>query len=154
MESGFTTYKDILDVIVVPLTLALLAILFPAIKSWHIRRRFKRLILRELQEIQPFPKEPQIGEIWSFHQQKKCIHKQIINESSENRDFILSLPPTLVYYISNLWDPENMKDKEARQWLHYLLKLKEYFQDEKFNDVCDTWVTLVKQYEEMRIQKL
>ena len=151
MDSGFASYKDILDVVVVPITLALLAILFPAIKSWYIRRRFKKLILRELREISPSPKKAIYGSRWSSHHQKRCIHKEIFKEPSENRDFILSLPPSLVYYLSNLWDDENENDKNAKQWLEYLSKLKDYFGDERLNEVYDNWVNLIEQYKERNV---
>ncbi|HAQ20505.1 MAG TPA: hypothetical protein DCR40_14940 [Prolixibacteraceae bacterium] len=148
MESGFTTYKDIFDVVIIPLTLALLAIFFPAIKSWHIRRRFKNLILRELKEIKPYPLTKEDNQkAWFFHIKKQCIHKLIFQNPTENRDFILSLPPDLVYYISNLWDPENEKDPKATQWKHYLKEIKNYFDDEKLNTVYTQWEKLIDEYQ-------
>jgi hypothetical protein len=72
MEIGFKSLKDILDVVVIPLTLAVLATLFPAIKNWHNRRRFKKLILRELQEVGPFP-DPN-AEQWKHYLQQLSLY--------------------------------------------------------------------------------
>lgn len=86
------------------------------------------------------------GSTWFSHQQKRCIHKEIFEKASENRDFILSLPPNLVYYLSNLWDPENKKDPKAKQWENYLGELKKYFKDEDLDGVCDKWKKLIRLY--------
>jgi hypothetical protein len=80
------------------------------------------------------------------HKQKRCIHEEIFKEPSENRDFILSLPPDLVYNLSNLWDSKNENDTDAKQWLFYLSELKDYFRDEYLNQVHDSWVKLLEQY--------
>ncbi len=149
METGFTNYKDILDVVIIPITLAVLAVLFPAIKSWYLRRRFKKLILRELQEISPYPLEKTgASNTWISHQQKKCIHKEIFNNASENRDFILSLPPDLVYYLANFWDSKNGDDPKAKQWLNYLNELNKYFNDARLSKVYNNWENLIAQYQE------
>lgn len=148
MESGFCTIKDLLDVLIIPITLAILAVLFPVIRSWHIRRRFKKLILRELKEIGPYPTEKMdSNDSWISHQTKKCVHKDIFINPSDNRDFILSLPPDLVYYLTNLWDPKNGKDISGAQWKHYLRKLKEYFNDSELNEVYRDWEKLIQQYQ-------
>lgn len=145
MESGFNNCKDIFEVIIIPVTLALIAVLFPAIKSWHIKRRLKKLILRELKEINPYPEAKVDGYTWDKHLMKRCIHQEIFKKSSENRDFILSLPPDLVYYLSNLWDPNTQKDPEAKQWLYCLGQLNEYF-NRKLDNVHENWNILISEY--------
>lgn len=55
MTSGFNTLKDVLEVIAIPVALALLALAWPPIQSWYRCRRFRLLTARELLEIKPFP---------------------------------------------------------------------------------------------------
>jgi len=50
MNSSFQTRKEILEVIIVPLTLGLIALLWHEIQLATHRRRFRWLILRELRE--------------------------------------------------------------------------------------------------------
>lgn len=107
------TPRDILDIIIIPISLALIAWLWPAIQHWNRRRAFRRLIVRELEEISPHPQEP-TGEGWWTHQQKTFVHQAIFDNPSENRDFILSLEPDLVYYVTQLWQAK--KDKDWSQW--------------------------------------
>ena len=112
MEEPLTT-KEILDIIIIPITLALIALLWPAIQSWNRRRAFRRLIVRELEEISPHPPEPTLKGWWE-HQQKTFVHQAIFDNPSENRDFILSLEPDLVYFVTQLWQAK--KDKDWPQW--------------------------------------
>lgn len=148
MKNGFESYKDLLDVIVIPVFLALLAIVYPKIQSWYIKRRFKELIFRELVEISPYPENAEKGRNWNIHKKKRCIHKEIFDKASENRDFILTLEPDLVYYLSNLWQ-ENQTDE---QWLHYLCKLKRFFgnreskEGKTLNTVYGKWVRVIRAY--------
>ena len=68
--------KDILAIIVIPISLAILAILWPEIQSRSRRRKVRRLIMRELSEISPYPKEA-TEEGWWQHCQKRFIHREI-----------------------------------------------------------------------------
>ena len=105
--------KEILDIIIIPVTLALIALLWPTIQSWSRRRAFRRLIVRELEEISPHPPEPTLKGWWE-HQQKTFVHQAIFNNPSENRNFILSLEPDLVYFVTQLWQAK--KEKNWAQW--------------------------------------
>lgn len=122
---GEKDWLDIADIVIIPMILALLALLWPAIQNWHRRRIFTKLIIRELSEISPYPKKPDPNNDklsdWSSHCQKKFIHKEIFDNPNENRDFILSLDPDLVYYISQLWG--SLKNKNASQWCYSLQEL-------------------------------
>jgi Zn-dependent M16 (insulinase) family peptidase len=115
--------KEILNIVVIPISLALLALIWPAMQSENRRCEFKALIFRELKELSPYPKNAQ-HQGWWEHQNKNFIHQKIFQNSSENLDFILSLNPELVYFVSQLWEAKN--DKNATQWLNYLKELSEY----------------------------
>ncbi len=124
LTSGFDTWKDILDVIGIPVALALLAIAWPPIQSWYRCRRFRLLASRELAEIGPHPEFAQPDGSWKDHLQKSFLHQQIINEISDNRDFILGLNPEFVYSVSQLWKSYEAGDET--QWLYYLKKLAKH----------------------------
>ena len=145
MASDILTFKELLEIIIIPITLAILAVLFPAINSWYLRRRFKRLIFRELKEIEPYPEDKGNNTHWNMHLGKRCIHREIFDNPSENRDFILSLPPDLVYFLTNLWDKKTLEDPTANQWLYYLTKLNQYFNNRLYS-VSINWQKLVDEY--------
>lgn len=102
MPLGFQTWKDVIEVLVVPLSLAIIALFWPELQVIYRRRSFTRLILRELQELKPYPETAKKEMQWWEHQTKDFIHQKILQEASENRDFILSLPPDLVYFVTQL----------------------------------------------------
>jgi hypothetical protein len=152
------TVKDVLDIVIIPVVLAILALAWPVIQSWYRRRAFQNLILRELEELEPFPEEvvelkelehyPEDAETygWWAHQKKDFVHQKILQDVSENRDFILSLEPDLVYFISQLWDAKRNKDDQ--QWLYYLCKLSnpKYDRNEKIADALKKWKVLCEKY--------
>jgi hypothetical protein len=122
MESDFGIWKYALDVFVIPLVLTLIALAWPAIQAWYRRQAFLSLIRRELEEISPAPLEKVTQpKSWTAYQRKRYIHQKLFEEASQNRDFILSLPEDLVYYVSQLWGAKD--DCDADQWLHFLDKL-------------------------------
>jgi hypothetical protein len=137
--------KDILDVVVIPVTLAILALLWPAIQARARRTAFRRLIVRELEEIGPYPLEPN-GSNWWEHQRKEFVHAKIFADTSKNRDFILSLEPDLVYLVSQLWNAKRAKDQN--QWLHYLQMLSDakYDREGWIAKAHQQWVQLCSAY--------
>jgi len=137
--------KDVLDIIVIPVVLAILALAWPTIQSWNRRQAFRGLILRELEEIAPYPEEADnVG--WWAHQKKNFVHQKILQDASENRDFILSLEPDLVYLVSQLWDAKANKDEG--QWLHYLDKLSDpkYDKTGRIAKARQKWAVLCDKY--------
>ena len=98
MANGFQTWKDILEIIVIPM--ALIAYAYPVIQNATRRQRFLKLIVRELREISPHSKTVQEEKGWWEHQKKDFVHRKIFEAPTENRDFILSLPPDMVYLVS------------------------------------------------------
>jgi hypothetical protein len=121
MTSGFTTWKDVLDVVAVPIALAVFPIIWTFIQSWYRCRRFRLLAGRELEEIAPFPETVTDQSEWKHHLGKTFLHQHVITEISENRDFVLGLDPDFVYSVSQLWKSYDTGD--ADQWLWYLEKL-------------------------------
>ena len=149
MSSGFTSVKDVLDVIGIPVALALLALAWPPIQSWYRCRRFRLLACRELEEIGPFPEEPQDGTAWTNHLQKKFLHQKIIDQVSDNRDFILGLNPDFVYSLSQLWASFNAHD--GGHWLWYLERLanNRYVRKRKRTilEIHQKWGKLIASYQ-------
>jgi len=121
LPSGFDSWKDVLDVVAVPLAVAALALWWPWIQAWHRGRRFRLLVARELTEIGPYPVNRTSQDRWTDHLVRRFLHQKIINEVSENRDFILGLDPDFLYSLSQLWASFDAKD--SNQWLWYLQQI-------------------------------
>jgi hypothetical protein len=143
---GFNHLKDLLDVVLVPGILAWLAFYWPkrlAERQADDRRsRFESLIKRELEELGPCPerKKKNAGN-WTDYQIKSFLHARIIDNPSENRDFILSLEPTLIYQVSQLWEARKVADGD--QWLHYLNELSQGYGG-KITKAYEQWKSLIE----------
>jgi hypothetical protein len=105
--------KNWLDIVIIPIMLALIAICWPVIQNYNRRRIFKQLIFRELREISPFPQAATLKGWWE-HCQKRFIHREIFLNPTENRDFILSLELDLVYFVTQLW--HSLEKHDFEQW--------------------------------------
>jgi hypothetical protein len=149
MDPGFATWQDVLQVAVIPLSLAVISISWPSIQSWSRRRAFKHLILRELRELGPYPKEAIRGQSWVDHQRKEFIHRTIFENASQNRDFILSLPGDLCYPVSQLWSARRNCDPD--QWLHYLSELSQskYDNDGELKRIREEWAHILLSYNQL-----
>jgi len=144
MNPSFSTLKDILDLLL-PTILALIALFWPNLQALYKRRAFTRLILRELKELTPSPREPEDGKQWWEHQKRHFVHQRIFEDVSANRDFILSLEPTLVYWVTQLWD--SLESHDAEQWLWYLGNIaKKYDRRGEINKNHTLWKQLIETY--------
>lgn len=114
--------KEFLEIIIIPLTLALIALSWPEIQNRSRRRRFTNLIRRELQELSPYPQQACL-EGWWQHCAKRFIHREIFEHPSENRDFILSLDAELVYQVAQLW--QSLEQHNWDQWRYCLEMLQQ-----------------------------
>lgn len=120
-----------IDVLILPLVLFVLGIWLPRLFERQRRITFINLIRREIKEMSPYPslqamqtrpmtrsmdrKLESIHARWPEHLGKRFVHENILKNVSENRDFILSLPPDLIYYLSQLWiEYEKAKEKSER----------------------------------------
>lgn len=146
MNLGFESWKDVIGVLVIPISLALTALLWPELQFYYRRRAFRQLIFRELSEVRPYPDVARPGMEWWQHLKKDFVHKKIFENVSENRDFILSLPADLVYLISQLWDA--MKSHNEDQWLHFLGMLcdPKYDKSGEIKKAHTEWHNLIERY--------
>jgi hypothetical protein len=162
MNVGFDTWKDVLEVLIIPVAIfaigALLPSLFDAVKA----RKFLALIKRELEEMEPWPKKVREGAKWTDHLDKRFIHEKIVENVSDNRDFILSLPPDIAYNLSQLWahfdkvtDPKASVTnddlaKHGAFWCDYLRETCMFFDRRRGRNfqgrVYLPWVRLVLEY--------
>jgi hypothetical protein len=128
MELGFTSWKDVIEVLLVPVSISFLALLWPAMAARRRRKNFEYLIRKELKEARPEPEVPGPRNPWHKHLGKRFLHEQIITQPIENTEFVLSLNPTLAYSLSQMWiafDKGTKTDDEtskyhAEQWCWYL----------------------------------
>jgi hypothetical protein len=107
--------------VAIPLLLGFLgggiAIFWPWLQSFFRRRKFQGIIRRELAEIGPEPPSPLDGKPWWEDLTKRFVHEEAFARErfSENRDFLLSLDPAVVYLVSQLWIAFAKRD--GKQWL-------------------------------------
>jgi hypothetical protein len=73
---------------------------------------------------------------------KKLIHREIFNNVAENRDFILSLDPALVYFVSNLWNAYDNSDHE--QFKYFLTKILSHYDERNSESIKEKWENLLK----------
>jgi hypothetical protein len=94
-------------------------------QDWHRKRKFESLILRELEEVGPPPVKKWNKDMKLSEGMKgEFVHQKIFEKHVENRDFILSLDPSLVYFVNQLWNTIITDDRD--QWLYYLKAISEY----------------------------
>jgi len=160
LHHGFKTLKDILDVIVLPIIVALIAIYLPSyienLKKAEHKRTFEEIISRELHEIEPHPKNKLENGNWHSHLIKQnFVHHRILEDASENRDFILSLNTDQVYLLNQLWAHYEMAASDttnnehlSKKWLSYYKRL--CFDHEtdksKCSETYDLWKSLIAEY--------
>ena len=140
---------------------ALIGVFWGEIQAWNRRRIFEKLILREIEELSPHPllgkDEDTIKDVWTERlPHKKFVHPDIFNSVTENRDFIFSLNPNLVYFVTQLWD-EVMNQKKQyypdESQFHYFLDMiilyargrklrKRYSGTKKLEKVHNGWVQI------------
>ncbi len=145
---GFDTIKDLMEVVLVPAVGGAVAIYWPELQASTRRRKFRRLIERELKELGPYPESRPVDtnhpcNEWTDHLKKQFVHQKLLGDATENRDFILSLDPDLVYNVSQLWDAYGSKNDV--QWLYHLEELaKNHFPD--VHKPLQQWKKLIAEY--------
>jgi hypothetical protein len=142
---------EILTLAIIPVVLAVLGLTWPSVLARHRGRRFHGLILRELEETAPWPLEPsgrsadgsEFRGPWWTRQQKNFVHREIFADPSGNKDFILSLDPTLVYLVTQLWD--SLERHDGDQWLWYLHEIAtDYDHNGKLWEPYERWRALIE----------
>jgi hypothetical protein len=136
--------KDWLQIVVIPVSLALVTLLWPQVQSANRKRHFMQLIDRELEEISPFPQAPISGGHWAQHLRKTFVHQRIFKDPGQSRDFLLTLDADTTYQVSQLW--QSLETGDDTQWLHYLQELSRTRCSEKFFNSVASWEQLIKAY--------
>jgi hypothetical protein len=124
--------------------LAVIASLWPSLQGLQRGRKFKRLIKRELAEITPDPEDPDKEKPWWEHATRRFVHEAMFRDLSQNRDFLLSLNPTLVYRVSQLWIA--LEKRDGNQWGYFLKRLADDRRvgSEGLRKARDKWEAVLK----------
>jgi hypothetical protein len=130
MDWGFATVQDLVDILLIPITVALAATLWPSFLARKRRKNFEQLIRRELQEARPYVaglKKKELKEQlprtdspyldskvkWHQHLDRDFLHEAIIQHPVDNADFVLSLNPNLSYPLSQMWTEFRKAEQET-----------------------------------------
>jgi len=140
----YTVIKDVLQVLIVPISLAAFGYYWPLRLARTKRNAFEQMIRSEMDEMKPLDLwEKDTRFRWWQLLPKRFVHERIILEPSTNREFVLSLEPSLAYHEFQMWtamqkaqdvteraqkistDEAKVKEEEwlrehARQWDHHL----------------------------------
>jgi hypothetical protein len=158
---GLSWPKEVLDVLLVPAAIALLAILWPWWQAHRKRRRFTQLARRELEEAKPYRMENVLCEtLWHQHLTRRFLHQKIIAAPADSSDFTLSLNPGLSYHLSQMWSAYDEAGKTtdrqesrrlAGEWCWHLRKTCEYLDRWKpfgklKREVWEPWMDVVDRY--------
>lgn len=121
--STINAWSDLVVPVVLAAFGAAIAAVWPWLQTAQRRRRFQGIIRRELQEIGPHPQEPDERTPWWEHATKRFVHEELFRRDaiSDNRDFILSLNPTVTYQVSQLWIA--LEKRDGHQWICFLEQL-------------------------------
>lgn len=111
--------------------------------------RFTKLIRRELEEIGPHPTQPNPDKPdrpWWEYATRRTVHEEIFRTERivENRDFILSLDPTTVYQVSQLWLA--LQKRDGHNWIHFMREcsLNQRLQSEELTEAHRRWAAIME----------
>jgi hypothetical protein len=113
VDLGFESVKDVLEVLLVPMALGILAVGWPALAQRRKRVNFENLTRRELSEAEPRNSGHSQLLLWHEHLSRRFLHEAIVGSVVENTDFVLSLDPELSYHVSQLWIEFAKAQKES-----------------------------------------
>ena len=118
-----TVWGDVGAPLIVAFFVGAIAVFWPSLQALQRGRKFERTIRRELEEIAPYPEHPVAGKPWWEHATKRFVHEEIFQRDkvSENRDFLLSLDPTVVYQVSQMWIA--LEKRDGKQWMYFVGEL-------------------------------
>lgn len=153
MNGGFDSWKDVLDVLLVPAVLAVMPLIWSRIQSARRRTAFENLVYRELEEAKPHTVTKAKGESaitpnakWTDHLKKKFVHQQVFAKSEDKLEFVLDLDPDFTYLVSQLWVAYGSDD--GTQWLRYLKELAQRCPEKP--DIAEAhtlWKSLIESYD-------
>ena len=113
---------------------------------------FQKLLLRELSEIEPDTSLKNIDPTKGFRQfmKRDFIHKEILDDPTQNKDYIFSINVNLLYLTNQLWSAfENDDLENFLKHFCYLTKGKSRFLHREFDKknrltkACTKWLKLV-----------
>jgi hypothetical protein len=118
-----TVWTDVAGPLLLAFVGGAIALFWPWLQTFFRGRKFQGIIRRELEELGPHPPSPVDGKPWWEHMTKRFVHEEVFARErvSENRDFLLSLDPTVVYMVSQLWTA--LAKRDGAQWLNFLGEL-------------------------------
>jgi hypothetical protein len=123
-----------------------IAVFWPWLQAFFRGRKFQGIVRRELQELGPHPAVPVSGKPWWEHATKRFVHEEVFarEKVSENRDFLLSLDPTVVYRVSQLWTA--LAKRDGDQWLHFIKELgnDKHVGSEELQKAHDQWEAILR----------
>jgi len=140
--------------VIVPLSAALIAAAvaaWPWWVNWHRARRFHAMIRRELQAIGPRKDcAPEVD--WRKCLAHRFVHEEFVARANitENRDFLLTLNPDVLYHLSQLWIAFDKGDRE--EWNTQLKGLSELRQvkSKQLTEAVKNWTKIPKANTEER----
>ncbi len=155
--------------IVVPISVAIIGAIAASWSFFQARwngRYFQKLILEELGEFQPdIVKLNGTGKIngnLQSYMEKQFIHKNILDNPSENKEFIFNTNHHLIYLTTQLWNA--FINNDGKQFLFYFCSIakerkfkvfKKYDRKDKIEKACKKWMKLItKDYDSMHINNI
>ena len=137
--------------IAIAVLLALLPFLWQVAALLVRRWRFQKLMYRELEEVGPSPADVVAslattpGEAsWKRRlPARRFLHREILGNPSENRDFILSLSPDETYSVTQFWSAYDAGDQN--QFEFFLLRIARCAPfrfraaRRKLGDIAESW---------------
>jgi hypothetical protein len=91
------------------------------------------------------------GGDWTSYLNRRFIHREILNCPTENKDFIFSIDPNLIYLTTQLWSAfDNTDIEQFLKYFCYITKAettilhKRYDKEGKIHAAYKKWVRLLK----------
>ena len=140
---------DLLKDFTVPIAVAIIGGL---VASWNFIQtrwngnRFQKLILRELGEVIPSEPDKRDGKMSSY-MKKKFIHKEMLGNLTENKDFIFSIDSNLIHLTKQLWNA--FDNNYFEQFIEYLCRISKgkksytgwpYDKNKRIECACKEWI--------------
>ena len=140
-EDDFNFLKDFAVPVAAALIIGVTAS-WAFIQSWWRGHYFRRLIMRELRELEPnitTIKDKPLKDCMN----RRFIHKEILEKPTENKEFIFSIKPGIIYHTSQIWYAFKSDDKD--NFIKHFCELSEDTDDENIKDACKKWIKLFKE---------